>query len=98
MMIIEAIESAASEHAVYFLATAYIESLHHFHRSLGLPEAVVALPLAGAADLRRRLAALSNDSNVTVQTKAGIAEARAVIDSALWRLDTLETRATALAA
>ena len=97
MMIIEAIESAASEHAVYFLATAYIESLHHFHRSLGLPETVVALPLSGEADLRRRLAALPNDSNVTVQTKA-IAEARAVIDSALWRLSTLETRVTALAA
>jgi hypothetical protein len=98
MMIIEAIESVASEHAVYFLATAYIESLHHFHRSLGLPEGVVALPLAGEADLRRRLAALANDSNAPVQAKAARAETRLVFTTALSRLQALEVPAPALAA
>ena len=29
MMIVDAIRSAATQHAVYFLATAYIESLRH---------------------------------------------------------------------
>ena len=44
MMLADAISSATSEHAVYFLVTAYVESLHHFHRSLGIPERVIALP------------------------------------------------------
>ena len=33
MMLADAIDSAVSEHAVYFLVTAYVESLHHFHTS-----------------------------------------------------------------
>ena len=98
MMIIEAIESAVSEHAVYFLASAYIESLHHFHRSLGIPHSIIVLPLHGVPDLRRRLAALSNDDNLPMPGMASILEARAVFGAALARLTALESRGTALAA
>ena len=89
MMIVDAINSAQSEHAVQFLVTAYLESLHHFHRSLGIPEKVTVLPLRGAADLERRLAALSHDNNVPREAVVGLAEARTVIGCALARLAVL---------
>ena len=98
MMIIEAIESAASEHAVYFLTSAYIESLHHFHRSLGVPHAIIVLPLHGVADLRQRLAALSNDQNLPMPGMASILETRAVFSAALARIEAIESRGAALAA
>ena len=98
MMIIEAIESAASEHAVYFLASAYVESLHHFHRSLGIPHSIIVLPLHGVADLRQRLAALSDDDNLPMPGLASVLEARTVFGAALARLSALESRRTAVAA
>jgi hypothetical protein len=51
MLINDAIRSARSEHAIYFLLTAYLESLQ-FSRKL--PEYVTAMPLAGLHDLEWR--------------------------------------------
>src|SRR4051812_35958784 len=67
MMLADAISSATSEHAVYFLVAAYVESLHHFHRSLGIPERVIALPLAGLDDLEERLRLLGDGLGSTRQ-------------------------------
>jgi len=86
MMILDAIDTAASEHAVYFLVTAYIESLHHFHRSLGIPESVIKLPVAGVGDLEERLVALRNDSNTHTEAVVPVSEVSAVLASAVQRL------------
>jgi hypothetical protein len=48
MMINDAIRNASSEHTVYFLLTAYIDSLQFSAR---LPEYVTALPVSGLQDL-----------------------------------------------
>jgi hypothetical protein len=86
MMLADAIESAVSEHAVYFLVTAYMESLHHFQASLRIPKAVIALPLGGVDDLAERAQALRESGNAP----AGVAgEALAVLDCALARLSAL---------
>jgi hypothetical protein len=51
MLINDAIRNARSEHTVYFLLTAYLESLH-FSRKM--PEYLTVLPLAGLNDLEWR--------------------------------------------
>jgi hypothetical protein len=86
MTIVDAINSAASEHAVYFLVTAYIESLQHFHRGLGIPEAVVRLPLSGMDDLEERLTSLKRNVDVPLQTVVPASEVTAVLASAVQRL------------
>ena len=86
MMLADAIESAVSEHAVYFLVTAYIESLHHFHTSLRIPQRVIALPLGRADDLSERAQALREVDHAS----GGVAsEALAVLECALRRLEGL---------
>ena len=92
MMILDAISAANSEHAVHFLVTAYMESLHHFHRSLGLPAEAVELPLQGTADLHSRLELLSYRADVPFEKVLGVAEARAVFIAALARLAVLARR------
>jgi len=86
MMIIDAIDSAPTEHAVYFLVSAYLESLHHFHRSSGLPEAVVTLPVAGPADLNARLTALRSNVDAPLDPVVPASEVFAVLMSALKRV------------
>ena len=86
MMILDAINDAASEHAVYFLVTAYIESLHHFHRSLGIPEGVVKLPVGGVRDLEERLDTLRRTGSSPFEGEVPAAEVSAVLASAVQRL------------
>jgi hypothetical protein len=86
MMLADAIESAVSEHAVYFLVTAYIESLHHFHTSLRIPQRVIALPLGGEDDLAERAQALREVGHASPGVTG---EALAVLECALGRLNAL---------
>jgi hypothetical protein len=86
MTIVDAINSAASEHAVYFLVTAYIESLQHFHRGLGIPESVVRLPLSGVGDLEDRLTSLQSTIDVPLESVQPASEVTAVLASAVQRL------------
>ena len=86
MMLADAISSATSEHAVYFLVAAYVESLHHFHRSLGIPERVIALPLAGLDDLEERLRLLGDGLGSTRQPVMSAAEMAAILECSLARL------------
>jgi hypothetical protein len=88
MMILDAINSAASEHAVYFLVTAYVESLQHLHSTLGLPEAVVKLPVGGVHDLEERLTALRHDIRLMPEVTVAASELSAVFASAVQRLGT----------
>ena len=86
MMILDAIDTASSEHAVFFLVTAYIESLHHFHRGLGIPEEVVKLPITGVSDLEERLDCLHHKVDVPPEAVVPACEVRAVLATAVQRL------------
>jgi len=55
MMIHDAIRKAATEHTVYFLVTAYLDTLQ-FSRTL--PEHLTVLPIADLQDLESRFAEL----------------------------------------
>ena len=89
MMIVDAVSSAPSEHAVYFLVTAYMESLRHFERSCGVPQRVLDLPVAGAEDLRERLGTLRRTMSSPLESIVAVSEVDAVLTSALGRLSTL---------
>jgi hypothetical protein len=55
MMLHDAIRKASTEHTVYFLVTAYLDTLQ-FSRKL--PEHLTVLPIADLADLESRFAIL----------------------------------------
>ena len=86
MMIVDAISSASSEHAVFFLVTAYIESLQQYQQSLGIPDSVVSLPLSGVHDLEARLLALRHNINVPLEAVVSASEVSAVLATAVERL------------
>lgn len=54
MLIRDAIEQSRSEYHVFFLVTAYIESVQHKSDVSGWPTHLLSLPLNGIPDLRRR--------------------------------------------
>jgi hypothetical protein len=89
MMIDEAIDSAPTEHAVYFLVTAYIESLRHFERGCGVPQRAIALPVAGFSDVAERFEILRGSADVAPESAVAAAEAAAVLAAALRRLSAL---------
>jgi hypothetical protein len=89
MKLADAIDSATSEHAVYFLVTAYVESLHHFHRSLGVPERTIALPVSGVEDLTERLHLVRENVDPARESTLGAAEMAAILQCALGRLHAL---------
>ena len=89
MMIVEAIQSTHSEHAVYFLLTAYLESLRHFERSAGVPAGVLRLPVRDSGDLHDRLALLDERMKGERNAIVPVNEARDVIECAIGRLAAL---------
>ena len=86
MTIVDAIDSAPTEHAVYFLVTAYIESLRHFERGCGVPQCAIALPVGGTSDLAGRLETLRSDVDPAPESAVAKAEVAAVLSAALARL------------
>ena len=92
MMIVDAVSSAPSEHAVYFLVTAYMESLRNFERTCGVPPCVLDLPVAGAADLSARLGTLRRESGAPPESAVVMSEIDAVLTSALGRLSAFGDR------
>ena len=94
MMIVDALSSASTQHAVYFLVTAYIESQRHFEASVAVPKAVLHLPLSGRDDLAARLAALQNNINVPLEGVVPVSEVATVLASAVQRLTALDSTAT----
>lgn len=93
MMIVDAVRSAPDEYAVYFLVTAYIESLRHFEHSAGVPAPVLQLPLAGPQDLATRLHLLKNNINVPLEAIVPASEIVAVLACAVARLGRFEAAA-----
>ena len=91
MMIVDAIRAAATQHAVYFLVTAYIESLRHFERSSGVPAEALELPIEGRADLEHRARAIDQSTVVPFAAIVALSELAAVLACAVERLALLET-------
>src|SRR5258706_16025479 len=54
MMIADVIRSAATEHEIYFLLTAYVEAVRFFDKLNDVPEHMASLPLAGVDDVKSR--------------------------------------------
>ena len=90
MMIVDAIRAAATQHAVYFLVTAYIESLRHFERSSGVPAEVLELPIRDRGDLEQRAAAVDQSTVVPFDAIVAISELATVLASAIERLSMLD--------
>lgn len=60
MTILDALRLANSEHVVYFLLTAYVETLHYCGEAqFAVPPHVTKLPLSGKSDVMARLRAFS---------------------------------------
>ncbi|MDB5928130.1 MAG: hypothetical protein JWN13_7066 [Betaproteobacteria bacterium] len=89
MIIVDAINSAPTEHAVYFLVTAYIESLCHFNSSAGVPRPVLRLPISGPADLASRLDTLESNVTVPLEAVVPVSEVAGVLSSAVNRIGSL---------
>src|SRR5215210_2972688 len=89
MMIVDALSSAPTQHAVYFLVTAYIESLRHFEAAVAVPKAVLHLPISGRDDLASRLAVLQNNINRPLEAVVPVSEIASVLTCALTRLTRL---------
>ena len=89
MLIIDAVSSAPTKHAVYFLVTGYIESLTHLERNAGIPDHVVGLPLRGHQDLAGRLELLKNHIKLPLEPIVPALELAGVLYVALRRLNSL---------
>jgi hypothetical protein len=93
LKITDAITTADTEHVVYFLLTAYVETLHYYDplRSF-LPEHVKRLPMADISDVSERLHALRTAIEQYAQSQARllIEEALEVFSAALQRLSALQ--------
>jgi hypothetical protein len=95
-MLNDAIRLATTEHVIYFLLTAYVETLDYYDppRS-SIPARAKRLPMAGKADVLERLHALLDARKA--QTRSGsiervvIEEAVDVFSAALQQLTALQT-------
>ena len=95
MMIVDAIGSAPTQHSVYFLVTAYIESLRHFERSCGVPAEVLELPIRGRDDIEDRARMLRAHAPGALESIVARSELAAVLGCAIERLAALAATANA---
>ena len=93
MKITEAIKTADTEHVVYFLLTAYVETIGYYDplRS-SVPSYVKRLPVTGIADVSKRLGALrmTIERYARSKTRLLIEEAVEIFSLALQRLTVLQ--------
>jgi hypothetical protein len=90
-MITDAIKSAQTKHALYFLLTAYVETLA-FNAADGIPEKVKRLPISGKTDVRKRSEVMRNvlqEPAPDKQVVPVIEEAADVFDVAAEQLEKL---------
>ena len=91
MVITDVIAEAGSEHEIYFLLTAYLESVRYGDKFGLLPERITRLPLSGLADVKQRLDALRSEHDQpqiepNARTRVFISEALDVVGTARDRL------------
>jgi hypothetical protein len=88
MIITDAILKAASEHAVYFLLTAYLEAVR-----APIPASVSSFPIRGRDDvawrLKMLLEAAQREASPCEASSAAIEEATVVFSTALRQLEIL---------
>ena len=95
MLISDVVRDANTEHEIYFLITAYVESVR-FADKLGLlPEPMTKLPLAGGRDLQERFTLLMSEldtasKELNDKTCAAIKEALQVFGAGIARLQFIE--------
>lgn len=97
MMISDVMHQASSEHEIFFLLTAYVESLRYSDIPGALPEHLTRLPLSGTGDVHRRRNALRIELNTAAEhggkRRAILLEAANVLGAALERLEWLQQEA-----
>lgn len=97
MMIGDVILEASSEHEIFFLLTAYVESLRYCDKRATLPEALTRLPLSGLGDVRNKLeginAEIGRSAGGTAARQAVLSEAADIFATALERLKRLAEQA-----
>lgn len=98
MMISDVILEANSEHEIFFLLTAYVESIRYCDRLGTLPENLTRLPLSGIGDVQRKLEALNaglgqHFEDCNGRTNAILREAADILRAALDRLQWLAREA-----
>lgn len=95
MMITDVIVEAKTEHAIYFLLTAYLESVRFGDKFRLLPEHITRLPLDGIVDVRVRFHDLRTELDRA--SGPGCSKAGALIKEALYVFGTGLDRLTWLA-
>jgi hypothetical protein len=94
MTITAALKQAQTNHVVYFLLTAYVESLGWYDPPRSwLPARVMRLPVRSVTDVIKRLNALRRVLQTRVQDTAGI---RAMIEEAVEIFSAASQRLTSL--
>ena len=94
MTLTDALDQAQTDHVIYFLLTAYVESLGWYDASRSaFPAQVTRIPVAGMRDVLRRLQSLLNVRASRLQAQPEVRpmweEAVAVFGAALRRLKAL---------
>ena len=96
MPLIDVIAESKAEYEIYFLLTAYLESVRFCDKFRLLPDHITGLPLKGPADLRRRYEDLASELTGNSVQFAGrpaaiIKEALDVFSTGLCQLKRMET-------
>ena len=93
MMIIDVILDANTEHEIFFLLTAYVESLRYCDKLGTLPQDLTRLPLSGVGDVQGKFvelrAEIGKPAAAGGRTHAILREAADVFGAAVDRLDRL---------
>lgn len=97
MVIADAIRQADTEHVVYFLLCAYVNSATRSDTLKNLPERIVTLPLAGKDDVKSRFATLMYELDAASKQLDDIAclalkDALTVFSAAVQRLQSLDIK------
>lgn len=98
MMISDVILEANTEYEIYFLLTAYVESVRYCDKLSTLPENFTRLPLTGIGDVRTRLegfglALEKPSSSAHGRERVTLREAADIFGAALDRLQWLDQKA-----
>jgi hypothetical protein len=97
LIIVNAIRRARTEHVVYFLLSAWLETLQHTGRARALPADAVRLPVRGSVDVRRRLRLLreklASSDDMAPQSARTLEDAAFALGAARVKLSALWARA-----
>ena len=98
MIIVDAIRRARTEHVVYFLLSAWLETLAHTGRARVLPDEAARMPVRSSVDVTRRLRLirekLASDHEISPQRARVLEDAACALHAARIKLSDLWVRAT----